>query len=78
MNNTVPLARRLMIGIGAIAWFVLACLFLLAIPVVFQLPIWVFGLVVLAAATPDGIRTHDSQIPRLMPTPLHLLPDFSS
>jgi hypothetical protein len=55
MNNTVPLARRLMIGMSAIAWFVLACLFLLAIPVVFQLPIWVLGLVVLAAAILAGV-----------------------
>jgi hypothetical protein len=54
MNNPVPLGRRLTIGLGAIVWFVLACLFLLAIPVVFQFPIWVFGLVVLAAAILAG------------------------
>ena len=40
---------------GAIVWFVLAFLFLLAIPVVFQFPIWVFGLVVLVAAILAGV-----------------------
>ena len=50
MTDGTSNVRRLWIGAGAIFWFVLACLFLLAIPVVFKFPIWVFALIVLAAA----------------------------
>lgn len=46
---------RLRIGLAAIIWFVLACLFLLAAPVVLRFPIWIPGLIALLAVIVAGV-----------------------
>jgi hypothetical protein len=50
MSGSVSVSQKLFIGLGAIFWFVLACLFLLALPVVINFPIWVLAILLLAAA----------------------------
>jgi hypothetical protein len=54
-ESRIGAGQRLRIGMAAIAWFILACLFLLALPVVVNFPIWVLALIVLVAAVLAGI-----------------------
>ncbi|MFT3670884.1 hypothetical protein [Aestuariivirga sp.] len=53
----VSFGQRTRIGLSAIAWFVLLILFLLAIPVIAQFPLWVIAIPVAAAVLLAGIYT---------------------